>query len=252
MRHAALAAILVALPAVSSAGDYGFTESLRGIRDLVRPAAGEPRFIPADFVKPRRRPGLENLDQEQANLFAETMPATFIVRIGERGQRGSGTGSGYFIHPDGTGMTNVHVVGTEIGKEVEIETVRGVKKARILAVAPGRDIAIIKVSNDAFNDWTALTMGAGLAAGHNVFAIGNPLDQGVHLHARHRQPPGAGQDEPVDGRAPARHHLEPRQLRRRARGHLGPSRRHEPGRGPQRGRRRRRLRHPRAGIGPRP
>lgn len=191
MRHAALIALLAAfaLPAgaagtgadsaVAGTGDAAFLESLRGIRDLVRPRTGEPRFVPVDFVKPRQRPGLEGLDREQANLFAETAPATFIVRVGAGGDAAAGTGSGFFIHPDGTGMTNVHVVGARIGTEVDIETARGPKKARILAVAPGRDIAIIKVSNDTFADWTALTMGAALNAGHSVFAIGNPLDMGA-------------------------------------------------------------------------
>ncbi|MDX6769575.1 MAG: serine protease [Elusimicrobiota bacterium] len=178
MRHAALAALLAATPA-AAAGDYGFTESLRGIESMVRPGRGvEPRFQQADWVQPQRRPGLEQLDRERADLFTRTLPATFIVRLGEAGQR-TGTGSGFFINPDGTGMTNAHVVGTVVGAEVDIETVRGMKRARVLAVAPGRDIAIIKVINDRFADWAALTPGAALREGHGVFAIGNPVDQGV-------------------------------------------------------------------------
>lgn len=182
MRHAALAALLAALaaPARAQDSDVAFIQALGRIRESVRQLDSQdgPLFLPADWVQPKRRRALERLDREQADLYERSLPATFIVRTGQRGQRGSGTGSGYFIHPDGTGMTNVHVVGGEVGKEVEIETVRGVKKARVLAVAPGRDIAIIKVSNDSFADWSALVMGGQLRAGNNVFAIGNPADQG--------------------------------------------------------------------------
>lgn len=182
MRHAALAALLAALAAPAAAqSDTGFARALGDIRDTLRGPAGGPLFKPADWVKPQRRPTLESLDREQADLYAKSFPATFIVRTGTRGQRGSGTGSGYFIHPDGTGMTNVHVVGNAVGAEVELETVRGVKKAKVLAVAPGRDIAIIKVSDDGFADWEALVMGPQLVAGNNVFAIGNPADQGSSL-----------------------------------------------------------------------
>jgi S1-C subfamily serine protease len=184
MRHAALAAALLAAlaaPALASDPDAGFAAALGSIRDAVyRPDnnGGRAVFVPADWVQPQRRRTLERLDREMADLYERSLPATFIIRTGVRGQRGSGTGSGFFIHPDGTGMTNVHVVGNEVGKEVEIETVRGVKKAKVLAVAPGRDIAIIKVSNDNFADWSALVMGGQLRAGNNVFAIGNPADQG--------------------------------------------------------------------------
>ena len=177
MRHAALAVLLVASPAAAS--DLDFENGLRLIQDQVRRVDGSPRFQKTDFVKPTKRPALSQLEKEQQDLYDKSVPATFIVRLGERGKPGSGTGSGYFIDPDGTGMTNVHVVGAEIGKEVEIETARGVKKAKVLAAAPGRDIAIIKVSNDAFNDWSALTMAGQLKAGALVFAIGNPADQGV-------------------------------------------------------------------------
>lgn len=182
MRHAALAALLAALPAPAAAqSDTGFARALGDIRDTLRGPGAGPLFKPADWVKPQRRPTLESLDREQADLYAKSFPATFIVRTGVRGQQGAGTGSGYFIAPDGTGMTNVHVVGGTVGAEVELETVRGVKKAKVLAVAPGRDIAIIKVSNDAFADWEALVMGTQLVAGNNVFAIGNPVDQGSSL-----------------------------------------------------------------------
>lgn len=176
MRHAALAALLAVVPASAYADDLA--ESFRALRDVVRPA-GSPYFRKTDFVKPQRRPGLEQLEREQQDLYDKSLPATFIVRIGQRGRPGSGTGSGFFIHPDGTGMTNVHVVGAEIGKEVEIETIRGVKKAKVLAAAPGRDIAVIKVSDDPFSDWSAFTMAGRLRAGALVFAIGNPADQGV-------------------------------------------------------------------------
>lgn len=181
MRHAALAVLLALAAPAAAQSDAGFIRALGDVRDTLRGPAGGPLFRPADWVKPQRRPTLESLDREQADLYTKSFPATFIVRTGTRGQRGSGTGSGYFIHPDGTGMTNVHVVGNTVGAEVEIETVRGVKKAKVLAVAPGRDIAIIKVSNDDFADWEALVMGAQLVAGHNVFAIGNPADQGSSL-----------------------------------------------------------------------
>lgn len=175
MRHAALAVLLAATPVAASADD--FTEGLLTIQNLVRPAPGRG-FQKTDYVKPQRRPALSQLEKEQQDLYDKSLPATFIVRVGRRGQAGAMTGSGYFIHPDGTGMTNAHVAGAVIGAEVELETARGVKKAKVVAVAPGRDIAILKISNDAFNDWPAFTMSGNLRAGALVFAIGNPADQG--------------------------------------------------------------------------
>lgn len=184
MRHAALAALLLSLPPVAAAAEADFFGDLRAIRGAVLdPVTGRGPIMKADWVPPQRRETLSRLDAEQADLYAKSLPATFIVRVGQRGQRGSGTGSGYFISPDGTGMTNVHVVGAEIGKEVELETVRGIKKAKVLAVAPGRDIAIIKVSNDSFKDWAAFTMGSALRPGSNVFALGNPADTAAHGEA---------------------------------------------------------------------
>jgi S1-C subfamily serine protease len=193
MRHAALAALLASLaaPALAQSSDADFAGSLNEIQATLRssslvgaPAGGETRGLfqrRADWVRPRRHPTLDRLDREQQDLYTRAFPATFIVRVGQRGQSGSGTGSGYFINPDGTGMTNVHVAGAVIGSEVELDTVRGVKRARVIAAAPGRDIAIIKVVDDSprpFRNWPALVMGASLNAGRNVFAIGNPVDQG--------------------------------------------------------------------------
>ncbi len=96
----------------------------------------------------------------------------------------SGLGSGFIVHPDGYAITNAHVVQGErkirctVWERSEHEFKRIlIEDVRIIAVNNHIDLAMIKMEHPDAKAFTTVNIqGDGeLAAGQDVFAIGNPL-----------------------------------------------------------------------------
>lgn len=98
----------------------------------------------------------------------------------------SGLGSGFFVSESGYLITNYHVVERETAITVSIfnKTESGyerreLKKVRIVALHPVRDLALLQIDEEEAEGLTiepvVLAEGDGVDVGSLVFAIGNPL-----------------------------------------------------------------------------
>lgn len=94
--------------------------------------------------------------------------------VTERQQVGSG--SGFLVSEDGYIVTNKHVVSDPAAEYTVILSDDTEYPAKVLALAPNNDIAVIKIEGNAF---PALTLGDSdqLRVGQTVIAIGNPLGE---------------------------------------------------------------------------
>ena len=92
-----------------------------------------------------------------------------------------GTGSGFVVKPDGLILTNNHVVS---GTQQLTVTLAGDKKqykARVLAMDPRNDLALVKIQADHQLPFLKLGDSDGLQVGQKVLAIGNPFGFGGTL-----------------------------------------------------------------------
>lgn len=98
----------------------------------------------------------------------------------------SGLGSGFFINRQGFLVTNYHVVERETNITVSVfhRSSGGyerteLKQVRLIALHPTRDLALLKVEDEAWAGMgiepVVLARGDGVRVGSPVFAIGNPL-----------------------------------------------------------------------------
>ncbi len=86
-----------------------------------------------------------------------------------------GSGSGFFVSPDGLVVTNKHVVAD---LQADYTVLVGEKEypAKVLARDPSNDIALLRIEGSGF---TALPLGdsEALKVGETVLAVGNPLGE---------------------------------------------------------------------------
>ena len=150
----------------------------REIASIARPAAeaadGLATSAPEGLF--RTSPNLPERDPESlAQRFGDA-----VIKVSTP----SGLGSGFIIHPDGYALTNAHVVQGETKirvtvwqQEDEDFAKRVIEDVEILAVNHHVDLALIKITEpDGKPFETVYVHGADtLAAGQDVFAIGNPL-----------------------------------------------------------------------------
>lgn len=85
----------------------------------------------------------------------------------------AGSGSGFFISPDGIAVTNNHVVTGAAFLQVYVEGEDEPRNARVLGVSECSDLAVIDVEGDGYPylDWYA----GDLTAGTTIYAAGFPL-----------------------------------------------------------------------------
>ena len=87
-----------------------------------------------------------------------------------------GSGSGFLISNDGYIVTNKHVVSDTAAEYTVILSDEREFPAKVLALAPSNDIAVIKIEG---KDFPFLSLGDSdtIRAGQTVIAIGNPLGE---------------------------------------------------------------------------
>ncbi len=107
------------------------------------------------------------------SLFKENKSAVFMIYTSDGEQEFQG--SGFFISPDGIGISNYHVFrGTSKGLEiVRLESGRKLKIAKVLATSEEDDYIIFKVNSTEKVKFLTISEYTP-EIGENVFAIGNP------------------------------------------------------------------------------
>lgn len=119
-------------------------------------------------------------EQHWVNPFGENSP--FSIEIPQYVQKGTqnqqvGAGSGFIVSTDGMVLTNKHVVSQQ-GAEYTVLTNDGQKyKAKVLAIDPAQDLALVKIQSDKTFPAIKLGTSAGIQLGQTAIAIGNALGQ---------------------------------------------------------------------------
>jgi hypothetical protein len=115
-------------------------------------------------------------DLTPRQIAAAAQRATVQIRALDARGGVSGLGSGFFVSPDGTIVTNFHVI--EDAHALQVETFDGEVYDNIYYVTsdPRRDVAVLKVP---VAGAVSLRLGSDTSAvvGAEVFAMGNPLGQ---------------------------------------------------------------------------
>ena len=103
-------------------------------------------------------------------------------------QQGGGRGSGFFINSDGDIITNYHVVSEAVAVQIQVSSL-GLERfdAEIIGVSPARDIALLRLTEEAFKkvqkklkgDIPFLELGNSdqVIRSQEVLALGYPLGQ---------------------------------------------------------------------------
>ena len=150
----------------------------REIASIHRPAeqAGETAERPDAEALFQTNPDLPERDPESlAQIFGDA-----VIKVSTP----SGLGSGFIIHPDGYAITNAHVVQGETKIRVTVWesdsadlSKREIDDVEILAVNHHVDLALIKINEPDGKPFKFVYIHADdtIAAGQDVFAIGNPL-----------------------------------------------------------------------------
>jgi len=120
-------------------------------------------------------------EEELINIFGEDLPG-FEFEVPQRVQKGTkyqevGAGSGFIVSQDGLVVTNRHVVLDKAADYVVMTNDGRKYDAKILALDPVQDLAIMKIQSD--ETFPAITLGNsnGIQIGQGAIAIGNALGQ---------------------------------------------------------------------------
>lgn len=118
--------------------------------------------------------------QQFINPFGDNSP--FDLLVPEQVQKGTkyqevGAGSGFIVSEDGLVLTNKHVVSDKTADYTVITNDGKKYNAKVLALDPVQDLAIIKIQSDA--KFPAIKIGDsnGIQIGQSAIAIGNALGQ---------------------------------------------------------------------------
>ena len=104
------------------------------------------------------------LDKRQSGVPTETRTPT--------GKKKLGSGSGFFITPDGYFLTNYHVVHG--GSSIVLVTEKGNVSAKVVRIDPAVDLALLKVDSTSFQSIPFLAANEA-ALGTDIFTIGFPI-----------------------------------------------------------------------------
>jgi serine protease Do len=161
-----------------TAGPATRTQTAATLRPASPPASGLVNF--ADVVQ-KINPAVVNIDAsasgngDSRRSRRPGFPSDFERPDGPRGDgTRRGSGSGFIIDPDGSILTNEHVIdGMDriIVKLSDGRTLRG----RVIGADPDTDIALLKVDGQKGLPVAPLGDSASLRTGEWVCAIGNPL-----------------------------------------------------------------------------
>ncbi len=108
------------------------------------------------------------------HLASTVKPSVVLVTLyDDRGTK-LGSGSGFFVSPEGTLVTNHHVIDGAFKVKVTLSDGREMAVKRILADDPKHDIAVIQVEGSGY---TPLPIGdtSALHVGDDVVVVGSPL-----------------------------------------------------------------------------
>lgn len=121
-------------------------------------------------------------EQQWVNPFGDAFG--FDFQIPQQVQKGTkyqevGAGSGFIVSADGLVLTNKHVV-SDSAADYTVLTNDGKKySAKVLALDPVQDLAVIKISAQSGETFQPVTLGdsSGIQIGQTAIAIGNALGQ---------------------------------------------------------------------------
>ena len=126
---------------------------------------------------PAALPSSAALNSEE--IFALSSPATFKIELKAR-ENESGSGSGFFITPDGIAVTSFHVLAYADSASILMPDGNTYPIEGILGVNPEADLALIKIKGSGF---PYLTLGdpAKLRTAQRIYCIGSPygLDNSI-------------------------------------------------------------------------
>jgi serine protease Do len=149
-----------------------------------RPTAAVPSIDFAEVVQ-RINPAVVNIDattrgreprrrRDRTGIPDPPEPFDFGSPRGDRDGPHRGTGSGFIIDPDGSILTNHHVV--DRAERIIVKMADGrTMRARVIGSDPDTDIALIKVDGQTGLPVAPLGDSSMLRMGEWVCAIGNPL-----------------------------------------------------------------------------
>ncbi|MBQ9097053.1 MAG: trypsin-like peptidase domain-containing protein [Clostridia bacterium] len=101
-------------------------------------------------------------------------PAVFYIEVYGFNGKVSGSGSGFFISPDGVAITNYHVVADSIYSKITTTDGKTYEDISIIDYDKENDLALLKIDGSNFS---YLEMGDSvrIKQGQRVYAIGSPL-----------------------------------------------------------------------------
>lgn len=108
-----------------------------------------------------------------SDIFRKAAPA--VVTISVKGERGPGSGTGFFIDDDGTLATNQHVVHKATGVSVKLMDGNWASEVELLFEDEEVDLALLKVTVDSRIEPLPLGDSDEIEVGQPVICIGNPL-----------------------------------------------------------------------------
>jgi serine protease Do len=165
-RMVALAAAVVLVLAGCSGGD-GDTETTIG--KTTRTSAPDTTTTVADVAEG----AVDNLADVQGAVVRIVAEGSFVDPQYGQQYNAAGSGSGFFISPDGIAVTNNHVVTGAAFLQVYVNGEDEPRNAKVLGVSECSDLAVIDVDGDGYPylDW----YDGDLAVGTTIYAAGFPL-----------------------------------------------------------------------------